>query len=196
MQDTSFVNGRRYSIEMGVGNSAPREGKESSSKRSESAVENDNIIHLSEKDLEYRIAFDIFDADGNGTISEKEYISVLRSINVPDIKQALEADFGPNYDGKGKTCTQFADLIRKRLDKPPITYQMEQAFQVFSRKHVTTTRRSKDVKPQLDADELRYVLENLGDPLEPDELDKFIEDLKFLESGYVDVKATVEMMTS
>lgn len=156
-------------------------------KGSDHKKDEDKLIRPSKEDLEYRIAFDIFDADGSGTISRKEYISVLRSLGLRVNEQVLKNDgFTAGDDTDAKSCADFTERMKKKLSKPTKREQMMQAFLVF--RHDDTCDED-DNQLYVDREELEYAVSNLGEPLTAEELVLFKNELNNLElnSGRKDV---------
>eukprot|EP00744_Colponema_vietnamica_P017963 GILI01025312.1.p1 GENE.GILI01025312.1~~GILI01025312.1.p1 ORF type:complete len:201 (-),score=48.19 GILI01025312.1:104-706(-) len=77
---------------------------------------------------EYRDAFDMFDLDGGGTISNEELLSVFISLGQNPSQQEIE-EMLPN--GEEMKFEQFLELMSSRIQTNLRPEEIEEAFKVY-----------------------------------------------------------------
>ncbi|KAF2909356.1 putative calmodulin-like protein 2 isoform X1 [Oryza sativa Japonica Group] len=119
--------------------------------------------HLTKEQIaEFREAFNLFDKDGDGTITSKELGTVMGSLGQSpteaELKKMVEE---VDADGSGSIeFEEFLGLLARKLRDTGAEDDIREAFRVFD----------KDQNGFITPDELRHVMANLGDPLSDDEL--------------------------
>ncbi|XP_038053485.1 calmodulin-A-like [Patiria miniata] len=127
-----------------MANSKPTENEETDEREEE----------LSEAQInELKIAFEVFDKDGNGFISSKELGAVMRSLGQNPTDTELHAMIN-EADINGDGLVNFEDfmlLMTQRLKVLDRDEGIREAFRAFD----------KEDKGSFDVAELRYVLSNI-----------------------------------
>lgn len=135
-----------------------------------------DIDEADEEDLAWREAFKIFDRDGNGLISPKEFASVVRSIgsneDPSEVDDQSELDF-----------TKFAEKLQGHIQSPTLCQDLENAFSVFR----------VDSGGFVTLETLQYALLNLGDPLTEEEVTAFLDDARSAEVTHSDNSGDVRL---
>lgn len=126
-----------------------------------------SIDEADEEDLAWREAFKIFDRDGNGVISPKEFASVIRSIgSTKDTSERVQHELDFN---------EFATKLREHIQSPQLCQDLENAFSVFRVDSGDPERSCVTLET------LQYALLNLGDPLTEEEVTAFLDDARSAE---------------
>jgi Ca2+-binding EF-hand superfamily protein len=107
------------------------------------------------KDLQS--AFELFDKDGDGTITVDELEAVMRSLDLHPSREELQDMINEvDVDGSGKIeLPEFIQLMSSKGAPGNPDDEIYAAFRVFD----------KDGNGSISADELRSVMENLGENL-------------------------------
>ncbi|KAL8272474.1 hypothetical protein Esti_003597 [Eimeria stiedai] len=116
----------------------------------------------------FKTAFGIFDSDGDGYVTCEEFIKLFRSVGQSPSEATLK-EIIENYDSEktGKIgfhtflqiCESpyFADTIKEE--------RLVECFRVFD----------EDALGKINVAELRFILQQLGEPLTDDEADRFVD---------------------
>ncbi|KAK2154774.1 hypothetical protein LSH36_258g05110 [Paralvinella palmiformis] len=133
---------------------------------------------------EYKEAFQMFDKDGDGTISTKELGIVMRSLGQNPTESELQEIINEvDIDGNGKIdLDEFIVMMARQQCLSPA--ELEQAFRMFDRDH----------DGFIDARELRHLLTNLGEKLTDQEVDEMIREVDVDGDGKVDYGEFVAML--
>ncbi|CAD5119994.1 DgyrCDS8577 [Dimorphilus gyrociliatus] len=123
-----------------------------------------------EQIAEFREAFQVFDKDGNGSISTKELGMVMRSLGQnPTEQDLMEMINEVDIDGSGAVdFSEFVNMMAKKMNKSDSDEEVKEAFRVFN-----------SVKDgAIDVTELRMVLEWLhNDNAVQEDIDAIIKDV-------------------
>ena len=86
-----------------------------------------------ERRKEYKDAFEMFDKNKDGTISTKDLINVLRSLNQDPTEEELNEMIAEvDLDGNGEIdFEEFITLMNKRIKEYDNTEEVLNAFKVF-----------------------------------------------------------------
>ena len=143
--------------------------------------------NLTEEQIaEFKEAFQIFDKDGDGSITTKELGTVMRSLGQNPSEEEL-ADMIEEVDKDGSGTIDFKEFISLMAQKMKETDTEEElidAFKIFDR----------DGNGSISAHELRYVMTSTGEQLSDNEIDEMIREADTDGDGYINYKEFVEMM--
>jgi len=134
----------------------------------------------------YRHAFQLFDADGDGTISIKELYEVMRSLGqnpteteIEDMINEVDTDRNGTIDFE-----EFCKMMKTPAKDIDMETEMKAAFKVFDR----------DGSGTISLDELRNVMKSFGEILTDDELDSMIKEVDKNGDGSIDYEEFVSFM--
>ncbi|GAB0497375.1 hypothetical protein I4F81_002976 [Pyropia yezoensis] len=142
---------------------------------------------LSEETIrEFKEAFALFDKDGDGTITSTELGAVMRSLGQQPTEAALKQMISEvDADGSGTIdFAEFLTLMSRKMKSADSQAEILEAFKVFD----------KDGSGKISADELRQVMNNLGEKLSDEEVSEMIREADTNGDGEIDVKEFVKMM--
>ncbi|KAK3093112.1 hypothetical protein FSP39_011207 [Pinctada imbricata] len=127
---------------------------------------------------EFRQAFQVFDKDGDGTISTEELGVVMRSLGESPSEDELEDLINEiDVDGNGEIdFDEFLTMMAKKQNAIDAEDQIREAFKVFD----------KDNLGYITASELRRIMTTLGDKLPDEEVDEMIEEVDLDGDGKID----------
>jgi len=124
---------------------------------------------------EWKEAFQLFDKDGDGKLTNEEFGTVLRALGhnptQAEIRQIVKDLGGVSH----VDFPQFSAVMQKRK-KPDLDDQIKQAFKVFDTKG----------SGQIDLAELRHVLVSVGERLAPEEVDTILKEADSDNDGKID----------
>ena len=143
---------------------------------------------LSEDQIKaYKESFEVFDKNGDGTISVQEFGTVMRSLGQNPSQAQLQImikDFDKNKNGK-IDFFEFCDFMVKKADDFTMsTHDVENAFKVFD----------KDGSGFIEADELRDMMLNLGEKLTEEEVQNMMQIADIDGDGKINYHEFVQMM--
>merc|ERR1712137_518746 len=133
---------------------------------------------------EMREAFQLFDKDGDGTISTAELGTAMRALGQnPTEKELQEMIAEVDGDGSGSIdFEEFCEMMAKRYAEGGDPEQeMREAFAIFD----------KDGSGTITADELRQVMMNMGEKLSKEEVDDMIREADADGNGEIDYEEFV-----
>ena len=145
--------------------------------------------NLTEEQIaEFKEAFQIFDKDGDGSITTKELGTVMRSLGqIPSEETLNQMIQEVDQDGSGTIdFKEFLGLMEKKLRENDTEDELIEAFRVFDR----------DGNGLISAQELRFVMTTAGEKLEEDEIDDLIREADINGDGYIDYEEFVKAMMS
>uniref|UniRef100_A0A0E0BNI7 Major facilitator superfamily (MFS) profile domain-containing protein n=1 Tax=Oryza glumipatula TaxID=40148 RepID=A0A0E0BNI7_9ORYZ len=143
--------------------------------------------HLTKEQIaEFREAFNLFDKDGDGTITSKELGTVMGSLGQSpteaELKKMVEE---VDADGSGSIeFEEFLGLLARKLRDTGAEDDIRDAFRVFD----------KDQNGFITPDELRHVMANLGDPLSDDELADMLHEADSDGDGQINYNEFLKVM--
>ena len=139
-----------------------------------------------EKIAEFRAAFELFDKDRDGKITTKELGTVMRNLGQnPTDNELQEMINEVDLDGNGTIdFKEFLGLMVRKMKDTDTEEELMDAFKVFD----------IDGGGYITADEIRYVMETLGEPLTIDEIEDMIKDADLDSDGQINYEEFVRMM--
>eukprot|EP00116_Pleurobrachia_bachei_P010850 sb/3471112/ len=137
--------------------------------------------------VEFRQAFNIFDKDGDGSISTRELGSVMRSLGQnPSDKELRSMCNKVDVDGNGKLdFKEFIVLMTTEFDTINAEKELKTAFEVFD----------KEMRGWIDEAELRRCLTTIGDCLTDVEVSEFLHEADQDGDGCINYLEFVKIMT-
>ena len=147
------------------------------------------VENLSEEKItEYRAAFELFDKDRDGSISTRDLGFVMRNLGqIPSEEELKEMIKEVDMDGSGTIdFKEFLCLMVKKMRGSDTEEELLEAFKVFDR----------DGNGFITTHELRNIMNNLGEGLEPEEIEEMIKEADTDGNGQIDYDEFVKMMMS
>lgn len=113
-------------------------------------------------------AFQLFDKDGDGSITTTELGTVMRSLGQSPTEEDLRQMINEvDADGSGTIdFAEFLTLMARKIKTKDSEAEIVEAFKVFD----------KDGSGKISADELRQVMHNLGEKLSDKEVEEMIKE--------------------
>jgi len=136
-------------------------------------------MQLSEEQLkEFKEAFSLFDAKGNGSISEQDLGVVMRSLGQNPTEKEIESMIQEvDADGNGEIdFAEFVQMMKTQLQNRDINQELMEAFQVFD------CNKNGRISPT----ELKTTMKNLGQELTDDQLKLMIREADCNGDGVID----------
>lgn len=132
----------------------------------------------------YKEAFSVFDKNGRGLISTKELGVVLRSLGQnPTEAELTDLIAEVDQDGNGEIdFNEFLLMMAKRSKDAETMEQALEAFRVFD----------KNNKGVISLNDLKNILQNLGEKLTPAEVDALLVDVQLNGNNEFDYREFVE----
>ncbi|XP_062197463.1 uncharacterized protein LOC133900370 [Phragmites australis] len=135
---------------------------------------------------EFREAFSLFDKDGDGTITTKELGTVMRSLGQSPTEAELQ-DMVDEVDADGSGAIDFHEfltLLARKMRDAGADDELREAFRVFD----------QDQNGFISRDELRHVLENLGERLSDYELAEMLREADVDGDGQINYTEFAKVM--
>lgn len=145
------------------------------------------ILQITDAQMaEFREAFDLFDVDGGGTISAAELATVLNALGQsPNEQEILEMVAEVDVDASGELdFNEFILLMASRLAGTDEKELLKEAFVEFD----------IDGNGSISPDEMRLVLNQLGETLSEDEIEDFIRTVDRDGDGCIDFQEFHSML--
>ena len=141
-----------------------------------------------EKEAEYREAFALFDKNGDGTITVVELGTVMRNLgNNPTDSELQDMINEVDADGNGTLeFDEFCNLMARQMKETNQEYELKQRFKLFD----------KDGNGLIDREELRDVMQQLGEKLSEEDIEEMIQDADKNGDGLIDYQEFVKYMMS
>ncbi|XP_075484691.1 putative calcium-binding protein CML13 [Primulina tabacum] len=112
-------------------------------------------------------AFTLFDTDGDGKIAPSELGILMRSLGGNPTQAQLKAIISGEKLNSPFEFPRFLDLMSKHLKPEPFDRQLRDTFKVLD----------KDGTGYVVISDLRHILTNIGEKLEPAEFDEWIREV-------------------
>lgn len=143
--------------------------------------------NLTEEQIsEFREAFNLYDKDGDGTITILELGSIMRSLGqtpsdaeLQDLINKIDNDKNGIID-----FSEFVMMMSKKASHVNSESELIEAFKVFD----------KDGNGFITSQELRHVMTNLGEKITQEEADGMIKEADLDGDGRIDYEEFVKMM--
>ena len=113
-------------------------------------------------------AFSLFDTDGDGRIAPSELGILMRSLGGNPTQAQLKAIVAEENLTAPFDFPRFLDLMAKHMKPEPFDRQLRDAFKVLD----------KDSTGFVAVSELRHILTNIGEKLEPSEFDEWVHEAR------------------
>jgi len=143
--------------------------------------------NLTEEQIaEFKEAFQIFDKDGDGSITTKELGTVMRSLGQTPSEETLKQMIKEvDVDGSGTIdFIEFLGLMEKKLRDNDTEEDLIDAFRVFDR----------DANGVISLQELKFVMTSSGERLKEEEIDDLIREADINGDGFIDYEDFVRTM--
>lgn len=151
--------------------------------------EPDATDNLTEEQIaEFKEAFQIFDKDGDGSITTKELGTVMRSLGQNPSDEDLQQMIAEVDQDKSGTIDfrEFLGLMAKKMKETDTEEDLIEAFKVFDR----------DGNGLISAHELRFVMSSAGERMSETDIDEMIQEADTDGDGYINYKEFVRIMMS
>mmetsp|Transcript_4483 Transcript_4483/g.12680 ORF Transcript_4483/g.12680 Transcript_4483/m.12680 type:complete len:153 (-) Transcript_4483:127-585(-) len=138
---------------------------------------------------EFKEAFSLFDKDGDGTIDADELGTVMRSLGHQPTDEDIE-DMIREADTDGNGTIDFEEFVgmmpaANRAERDGnAEEEMLEAFQIFD----------ADGDGNISADELRQIMENLGETLTQEEVEDMVKEADVDGDGEINYQEFCRMM--
>ncbi|XP_022334727.1 neo-calmodulin-like isoform X1 [Crassostrea virginica] len=151
-------------------------------------AQKEQIKLTDEQVAEFREAFNLFDKDGDGSITTTELGTVMRSLGQNPTESELQDMINEvDYDESGTIdFDEFLQMMARKMRDTDTTEELKEAFKVFD----------KDGNGFISASELRHVMKSLGERLTDEEVDEMIKEADLDGDGQVNYEEFVKMMAS
>merc|ERR1719312_783025 len=168
--------------------------KEEKVEESEAKREQTEEIMIGDKEMdalhnaELKEAFDAFDKDGSGAISQDELLGVMRAMGQnPTEDEVLNLMMEADLDGNGTIEFQeFSELMKEKYRFEDQESDLKEAFKLFDR----------DRDGFITLKELKKVSQILGNLMEQEELEEFMREADVDGNGQLDYEEFCKMMLS
>lgn len=135
---------------------------------------------------EFKEAFNLFDKDGNGYITNKELGTVMRSLGQNPTEAELQ-DMIEEVDADGNGTIDFQEflgLMARKMKDAESEEELKEAFRVFD----------KDQNGLISAAELGHVMTNLGEKLTGAEVDEMVREADVDGDGHINYEEFARVM--
>ncbi|KAL4237341.1 hypothetical protein ACF0H5_002059 [Mactra antiquata] len=141
-----------------------------------------------ERVAEFKEAFELFDKDGDGTITTTELGTVMRSLGQNPTEAELQDMINEvDADGNGTIdFNEFLIMMSRQKKNGDEEKELLEAFQVFD----------TDGNGSICAAELRHVMASLGENLTDDQIDEMIQEADIDGDRQINFEEFKKMMTS
>ncbi|XP_022334734.1 neo-calmodulin-like [Crassostrea virginica] len=136
---------------------------------------------------DFKETFNLFDKDGDGTISTSELAMVMRSLGQNPSDMDLEMMLrGVDEDGNGSIdFEEFVLMMAKKLERSNTEDEIREAFKLFD----------TDNNGFITVAELRNILTDTGEKIRPEEADELIKAIDKDGDGKIDYEEFCRMMS-
>ncbi|OMJ29962.1 Calmodulin [Smittium culicis] len=135
---------------------------------------------------EFKEAFQLFDKDGDGSVTTSELGVVMRSLN-QNPSDAELADMINEIDADGNGTIDFPEfltLMARKMKDTDTEEEIREAFKVFD----------KDGNGFISASELKHVMTSLGEKMSEAEVEEMIAEADTDGDGQINLEEFLKMM--
>ena len=153
----------------------------------ESHVNLNIINNLTEEQIaEFKEAFQIFDKDGDGSITTKELGTVMRSLGQNPSDEEVRQMIEEVDEDKSETIDfkEFLGLMARKMKETDAEDELLEAFKVFDR----------DGNGKISAHELRYVMLSSGEDLTEQDIQEMVMEADIDGDGFIAYQAFAKIM--
>ena len=153
----------------------------------ESHVNLNIINNLTEEQIaEFKEAFQIFDKDGDGSITTKELGTVMRSLGQNPSDEEVRQMIEEVDENKSETIDfkEFLGLMARKMKETDAEDELLEAFKVFDR----------DGNGKISAHELRCVMLSSGEDLTEQDIQEMVMEADIDGDGFIDYQEFVKIM--
>ncbi|KAH3758199.1 hypothetical protein Pelo_9908 [Pelomyxa schiedti] len=135
---------------------------------------------------ELREAFMLFDGDGDGSVDKKQLHSIMLSLGqIPserELNQMIQT--AVPADATQYTFDEFLTMIEKKLQTENTDEEIKEAFRIFD----------KDNSGSISSQELRNVLNNLGENLNEEEIEELVKEADVDGDGQINYEEFLKLL--
>ena len=153
----------------------------------ESHVNLNIINNLTEEQIPaFKEAFQIFDKNGDGSITTKELGTVMRSLGQNPSDEEVRQMIEEVDEDKSETIDfkEFLGLMARKMKETDAEDELLEAFKVFDR----------DGNGKISAHELRYVMLSSGEDLTEQDIQEMVMEADIDGDGFIDYQEFVKIM--
>ena len=139
-----------------------------------------------DKYSECKEIFDLFDKNGDGSISSTELDNLLRALGAkPTPEEIQEMINEVDKDNSGRIeFNEFLELYSRKMNEPETEEDLIEAFRIFDR----------DGNGLITRDELRHVMTTLGEKLTEEEADEMLRQADINQDGYINIEEFIKFL--
>ena len=117
---------------------------------------------------DFKEAFDLFDKDGDGTVSTRELVVVMRSIGLQPSLDEIQIMMDEIVPGNGGTIgfDGFLELMAKKIKETEIQDELKEVFKTFDR----------EGKGYYNLEDLRAMVYQYGERMSDDDIKKMFQE--------------------
>ncbi|KAK7389254.1 hypothetical protein VNO78_24093 [Psophocarpus tetragonolobus] len=120
-------------------------------------------------------AFTLFDTNRNGLMAPSEFGILMRSLGGNPTQAQLKSIVAEENLVEPFDFPRFFELMGKHMKVEPFDRHLREAFKVLD----------KESTGQVSVTDLRHILINIGEKLEPSEFDEWIQEANVISDGKV-----------
>ena len=140
-----------------------------------------------EQQQEYKEAFQLFDKDNDGKITEEELGIVMRALGCNPTEQDIKDIVSEHVKDESRKVDEptFELIMSKKNKEVDNTDEIKKAFDIFD----------KEQNGYISASELKHVLTTLGEKLSEQEVDDLLKEIG-VQEGLINIEDFIKLITS